>query len=155
MKDRHDPPNTTLSPLRNILLMKRSLLTGFLPLPLGISVHISLTSADKPSVHSVVLRRGIRALSNTRLLCLSNAFTRASNFRPFRRATRIWLWFFTAVWSTDRGPLFSSVAATVHCQLCCGRRQCGLPTIILQLLHLLLVELRIWDIGVLAAAAQR
>ena len=57
MNDRHDSPNTTLSPLRNILLMKRSLLTGFLPLPFGISVHISLTSAESHqyiALHDVV-----------------------------------------------------------------------------------------------------
>lgn len=64
----------TESPRRNILLMKRSLLTGFdffFPLPgRGTSVHISLT------------------FSSTMLQCLSNAFTRASNFLLFRQLMR-------------------------------------------------------------------
>lgn len=57
----------TLSPLRNILLMNRSLYTGaaaFRPFPvLGISVHSSFT------------------FSRIMLQCLSNAFTCASSFR--------------------------------------------------------------------------
>uniref|UniRef100_A0A1J3FXY8 Uncharacterized protein n=1 Tax=Noccaea caerulescens TaxID=107243 RepID=A0A1J3FXY8_NOCCA len=61
----------TESPRRNILLMKRSLLTAsafFLPFPVfGTSVHISLT------------------FSRTMLQCLSNALTRPSSFLLFRQ----------------------------------------------------------------------
>jgi len=59
----------TLSPLRNILLMNRSLLTP-LPPPLGFSVHISFT------------------FSRTILQCRSKALTRASNFRLLRQEIR-------------------------------------------------------------------
>lgn len=72
----------TVSPLKNILLMKRSLLIGlpFLPCAfVGVSVHISLT------------------FSSTMLQCLSNAFTRARSLRLFRHEMRTWLWFLTAV----------------------------------------------------------
>jgi len=55
----------TLSPLKNILLMNRSLLTPFAP-PLPFSVHISFT------------------FSRTMLQWRSNALTRASSLRLFR-----------------------------------------------------------------------
>lgn len=60
----------TLSPRKNILLMKRSLLTPFLPSLPVFSVHISLT------------------FSSTMLQCRSNAFTRASSFRLLRQFMR-------------------------------------------------------------------
>lgn len=59
----------TLSPLKNILLTKRSLLTP-LPPALLFSVHISLT------------------FSNTMLQWRSKALTRASNLRLFRHEMR-------------------------------------------------------------------
>ena len=67
--------STTLSPLKNILEINRSLLTGlpFFPLAdLGVSVHISLT------------------LINTILLCRSKALILASSLRLFRRLIRTW-----------------------------------------------------------------
>lgn len=79
----------TESPLRNILLMNLSLLTGrpFFPsLNLGVSVHISFT------------------FSRTMLQCLSKAFTRASSLRLFRQEMRTCVWLRTAVWSRDSGP---------------------------------------------------
>lgn len=47
---------TTLSPLRNILETKRSLLTGFFPFPFGASVHISLTFSSTYARSGVSLR---------------------------------------------------------------------------------------------------
>lgn len=79
----------TESPLKNILLMKRSLFTGlpFFPsLNLGVSVHISLT------------------FSSTILQCLSNALTLASSLRLFRQEMRTCVWLRTAVWRRDSGP---------------------------------------------------
>lgn len=84
----------TESPRRNILLIKRSRLTGccfFFPFPdLGVSVHISLT------------------FSKTMLQCRSNAFTRASSFLLLRQLMRIWVLFFTESVSTDSGPVWNS-----------------------------------------------
>merc|ERR1719500_384646 len=74
----------TESPLRNILLMNRSLLTGFaffFPFPVfGNSVHISLTP------------------SNTMLQCRSKAFTLPNSF----------LLFLTESVRTLRGPVENS-----------------------------------------------
>lgn len=83
----------TESPLRNILAMYLSLLTGFafFPFPdLGVSVHISLT------------------FSRTMLQCLSNAFTLASSFLLFRQLIRTWVLFFTDCVKTDKGPVLNS-----------------------------------------------
>jgi hypothetical protein len=87
----------TLSPLRNILLMKRSLFTGrpLLPSALrGISVHISFT------------------FSRTMLQCRSKALQRASNLRLFRQLMRICVWLRTAVWRSERGPLVNSCVSS-------------------------------------------
>lgn len=72
----------TLSPRRNILLIKRSLFTGRPRLPSvvrGISVHISFT------------------FSNTMLQCRSKALTRASSLRLLRHEIRTWVCWRTAV----------------------------------------------------------
>jgi len=79
----------TLSPLRNILLIKRSLLTP-LPPALFFSVHISLT------------------FSSTMLQCLSKAFTRASSFRLLRHDMRTCVWVRVAVMRMDNVPVVSS-----------------------------------------------
>lgn len=88
----------TLSPRRNILEMKRSLLTGlafFLPLPLlGTSVHISLT------------------FSKTILQCRSKALTRPSNLRLFRQLIRTWVLFLTDWVNTDSGPVLNSSSSS-------------------------------------------
>merc|ERR1740123_2873833 len=78
----------TESPRRNILLMNRSLFTGFaffLP-PWGTSVHIS------------------RTFSSTMFECRSNALTRARIFLLFRQLIKTWELSFTHFCSTDRGP---------------------------------------------------
>lgn len=83
----------TLSPLKNILLMKRSLLTGlpFLPsLNRGTSVHISLT------------------FSRTMLQCRSKAFTRHRSLRLLRQEIRTWVCWRTAVWRRESGPEVNS-----------------------------------------------
>lgn len=83
----------TLSPRRNILLIYRSLFTGFPFFPSlerGVSVHISLTC------------------SRTIFECLSNALTRASNFLLLRQLMRTWLRFFTAFNRTLIGPVSNS-----------------------------------------------
>merc|ERR1719347_2464596 len=71
----------TESPLRNILEMNLSLLTGldfFLPLPVfGTSVHISFT------------------FSSTMLQCLSKALTLANSFLLFLQLMRTWVLFLT------------------------------------------------------------
>jgi hypothetical protein len=84
---------TTLSPLKNIFEIYRSLLIvlPFFPCEFrGVSFHIS------------------RTLIKTMLLCRSNALTRASNLRLFRSDIRTWSWFWTAVLRTLRGPLWNS-----------------------------------------------
>eukprot|EP00320_Phaeocystis_rex_P021968 CAMPEP_0119055780 /NCGR_PEP_ID=MMETSP1178-20130426/331_1 /TAXON_ID=33656 /ORGANISM="unid sp, Strain CCMP2000" /LENGTH=128 /DNA_ID=CAMNT_0007036407 /DNA_START=217 /DNA_END=600 /DNA_ORIENTATION=+ len=83
----------TLSPRKNILLIKRSLLTGFDFLatpPLGVSVHISLT------------------FSSTMLQCLSNAFTRPSNFLLYLQLMSTCVLLLTLCVSTDSGPVENS-----------------------------------------------
>ena len=84
----------TLSPRRNILLMKRSLLIGcafFLPFPaFGTSVHISLT------------------FSSTMLQCRSNAFTRPSSFLLFLQLISTCVFDLTLCVSTERGPVLNS-----------------------------------------------
>lgn len=87
----------TESPLRNILLMKRSLLTllPFFPsLSFGVSVHISLT------------------FSSTMLQCLSKAFTLASSLRLLRHEIRTWVWLRTAVWRSESGPEVNSCVSS-------------------------------------------
>jgi len=84
---------TTLSPLKNIFEIYRSLLIvlPFFPCEFrGVSFHIS------------------RTLIRTMLLCRSNALTRASNLRLFRSEMRTWSWFWTAVFRTLKGPLWNS-----------------------------------------------
>lgn len=86
----------TLSPLKNILLMKRSLFKGlplFPPANLGISVHISLT------------------FSSTMLQWRSNALTRARSFRLFRQDISTWVWDLTAVCRIERGPEVNSCSS--------------------------------------------
>lgn len=51
---------TTLSPLKNILDTKRSLLTGFFPFPFGASVHISLTFSSTCTMNLVSRSAGLR-----------------------------------------------------------------------------------------------
>ena len=84
----------TESPRRNILLMYRSLLTGFaffVPFPVfGNSVHISFT------------------FSNTILQCRSNAFTRPSSFLLFRQLIRTCVLFRTDSVRIERGPVLNS-----------------------------------------------
>eukprot|EP00293_Proteomonas_sulcata_P020145 CAMPEP_0184312064 /NCGR_PEP_ID=MMETSP1049-20130417/46629_1 /TAXON_ID=77928 /ORGANISM="Proteomonas sulcata, Strain CCMP704" /LENGTH=186 /DNA_ID=CAMNT_0026627923 /DNA_START=89 /DNA_END=646 /DNA_ORIENTATION=- len=92
----------TESPLKNILLMKRSLLMGLplcLPFPvLGASVHISFT------------------FSRTMLQCLSKAFTLASSFLLFLQLIKTWQFFLTESESTLRGPtLKSSLGGSSPC----------------------------------------
>jgi len=87
----------TESPRRNILLMKRSLLTGrpFFPWAfIGASVHISLT------------------FSSTMLQWRSKAFTRASNFLLFRQEIKTWVWLRTAVCRMERGPAVNSCSSS-------------------------------------------
>ena len=89
--------STTPSPLKNILLTKRSLLTArpFCPFASrGVSCHIS------------------RTFSSTMLQCRSNAFTRANSFRLLRREIRIWVWLRTAVWRRESGPLVNSCVSS-------------------------------------------
>jgi hypothetical protein len=83
----------TLSPLRNILLMKRSLLTPRPP-ALLFSVHISLT------------------FSSTILQWRSKALTRASSLRLLRHEIRTCVCVRVAVWRMDRGPVDSSCASS-------------------------------------------
>lgn len=83
----------TLSPRRNILLIKRSLLTTrpFLPSAVrGVSLHISFT------------------FSSTMLQWRSNAFTRPSNFRLLRHEIRTCVCCRTAVCSSESGPEVNS-----------------------------------------------
>lgn len=89
-------PKMTVSPRRNILLMNRSLLTGFafFPLPLlGTSVHISLT------------------FSSTMLQCRSKALTRANSLRLLRQLISTCELFFTACCNTDSGPVLNSCSS--------------------------------------------
>jgi hypothetical protein len=83
----------TLSPLRNILLMKRSLLTPRPP-ALLFSVHISLT------------------FSSTILQWRSKALTRASSLRLLRHEIKTCVCVRVAVWRMDRGPVDSSCASS-------------------------------------------
>jgi len=105
---------------RNILLMKRSLFTGFLFFPFGVSVHIYRVVSDYCSVRIRCLTsftfsrtcngKSIRTIVRMKvegpamLLCLSNAFTRARSFLLFRSDIKTWAWFRTACCSTDNGP---------------------------------------------------
>lgn len=86
--------NMTESPRRNILEIKRSLLTGFtffFPLPVrGSSVHISLT------------------FSNTILQWRSKALTRPRSFLLFRQLISTWVLFLTDCVRTDKGPVLNS-----------------------------------------------
>ena len=82
----------TLSPLKNILLMNRSLLTPFFP-SLPFSVHISLT------------------FSNIILQCRSKALTRARSFLLLRHEMRTCVWVRVAVMRIERGPVESSCAS--------------------------------------------
>ena len=87
----------TESPLRNILLMKRSLFMGLPLCPwafLGVSVHISFT------------------FSRIMLQCLSKALTRARSFLLLRHEMTTWLWLRTAVWRMERGPAVNSCSST-------------------------------------------
>ena len=74
-------------------LMKRSLFTGLdflVAVPLGVSVHISLT------------------FSRTMLQCLSKALTRPSSFLLFLQLMSTCVLLFTLCVSTDRGPVENS-----------------------------------------------
>jgi len=88
----------TESPRRNILLMYRSLLTGFaffVPFPVfGNSVHISFT------------------FSKTILQCRSNAFTRPSSFLLFRQLIRTCVLFRTDSVKIERGPVLNSSSSS-------------------------------------------
>lgn len=101
--------------------MKRSLLTGFLFLPFGISVHIysiwvqlnaveigkdrPLSRSQEPTpVRYQQARAETSQIEHTMLLCLSKAFTLARSFLLFRSEIRTWAWFRTACCSTDNGP---------------------------------------------------
>merc|ERR1712001_3201 len=88
----------TESPRRNILLMYRSLLTGFaffVPFPVfGNSVHISFT------------------FSKTILQCRSNAFTRPSSFLLFRQLIRTCVLFRTDSVRIERGPVLNSSSSS-------------------------------------------
>ena len=110
--------------LKNILLMKRSLFTGFLFFPFGTSVHIFKrgmlgqlefnSSRQNANLFYVLQHLAFLPVSTqvivrrvgylTILLCLSKAFTRANSFLLFRSEIRICVWFRTACCSTERGP---------------------------------------------------
>jgi hypothetical protein len=93
----------TLSPLRNILLMKRSLLTPRPP-ALLFSVHISLT------------------FSSTMLQWRSKALTRASSLRLLRHEISTCVCVRVAVWRMDSGPVDSSCASSTPISYSlCGR----------------------------------
>ena len=92
-------------------LMKRSLFTGFdffATPPLGVSVHISLT------------------FSSTMLQCLSNAFTRPSNFLLFLQLMSTCVLLFTLCVSTDSGPVENSSSSVLALSSLTGARR--LPT---------------------------
>jgi len=88
----------TESPRRNILLIYRSLLTGFaffVPFPdFGNSVHISFT------------------FSSTILQCRSNALTRPNNFLLFRQLIRTCVLLRTDSVRMDSGPVLNSSSSS-------------------------------------------